>query len=549
LLKRRGMMLRSALFVPFTLFFLSNCVVDDPVLDDEPALGETAENLIGPGGGDDPGCTIPATPTLAVQSTTSSSVTLVARSACENAGTAIERRLGTTGTFVRLINPPLWDTPYIDPGRTPQTQYCYRVIANIGTSTRTSNIACGTTKMAPPTAPSPVTITNITSMSMTLSFTDRSTTEDGFKVYHRAGTGYDTPTTIATTSKTGTGAVHTLVLNPTGTGNGHGTHCYLVNAYHADGQAWGTEVCAKLQTLADPPADAVQWRWIPQTGSETDLLLARKRGTLLSDSAWAYLHYYSRWWGVSLGWDDDYDWYDFEIERAPGSSLAPIVDGEQVAIKVDGGGYLQYEQRNWGINLGFSSTPKYQWRLRRLPGASGDREGYQMTGTNFAIRNDVANDYLVYGDRSNGVHLKWYSDTVETQAPPPGMQLVTDSIWLTAGNQNGWVVWQGGIGGSNDDGELQKLSLPSTTNLAGFFFLKGSAGGDKCVTADSTNGVYVRAGEAMKEGQKMVLWGDSTPSIPLTLRGCACFTSGCPLIPPPGQPYPQAIVNVEWISN
>jgi hypothetical protein len=208
-----------------------------------------------------------------------------------------------------------------------------------------------------------------------------------------------------------------------------------------------------------------------------------------------------------------------------------------------------YETRTWGINLGFSSTPRYEWRLRRPSNASGDREGYQLRPEFVAISNSVAGDFLVFGSRSVGVQLKWYRDTIEEQAPPPGMQLVTDSIFLRASNPDGWVTWSGSIGGQWDDGELERIALPSNTNLLGFFFLKGNTSARECRSVDTTNGVFVARGAQMSAAQKDKLFGNDRPSIPLTLRGCACFANDCPLTWSESTNPPDAVVTVEWIAN
>src|SRR5678809_246772 len=86
-----------------------------------------------------------------------------------------------------------------DTGRSPLTDYRYRVLAyNAGGNSAYSNIANATTLAPPsPAAPSGLTATPISSTQVDLSWTDNSTTEDGFRIERCQGTGCTTFTEVA----------------------------------------------------------------------------------------------------------------------------------------------------------------------------------------------------------------------------------------------------------------------------------------------------------------------------------------------------------------
>ena len=76
-------------------------------------------------------------------------------------GVKIERKLGTTGTFVEIARTGVDSVSYADSALAFATQYCYRVRAyNAAGDSAYSNEACGTTGANPlPAAPSELTVT------------------------------------------------------------------------------------------------------------------------------------------------------------------------------------------------------------------------------------------------------------------------------------------------------------------------------------------------------------------------------------------------------
>jgi hypothetical protein len=79
--------------------------------------------------------------------------------------------------------------------------------------------------------------------------------------------------------------------------------------------------------------------------------------------------------------------------------------GDRVALYVQGGAYVKYGEREQGINLVWSSTRVYDWEfVGGTPGAP------VVTGTPYfhGLRNTTVQQFVVYGERRNGINLVWY---------------------------------------------------------------------------------------------------------------------------------------------
>jgi hypothetical protein len=109
--------------------------------------------------------------------------------------------------------------------------------------------------------------------------------------------------------------------------------------------------------------------------------------------------------------------------------------GEAVAIKVWGGGWLKYGHQTWGVDLQLSPTPVYEWYAIGLQGdiSESTRAGYDLgDGGTFALWNSAAQAYLVHGDQTFGVDLKWYKvgggSPTPTPTPPPPHGVKSESV-------------------------------------------------------------------------------------------------------------------------
>lgn len=79
--------------------------------------------------------------------------------------------------------------------------------------------------------------------------------------------------------------------------------------------------------------------------------------------------------------------------------------GVRFALEVAGHGYIRYENRRYGINLGWSEDPVLEWEFRRA-GAAGDVD----PGLPLALYNRTAADCVVYAEREYGINLRWARD-------------------------------------------------------------------------------------------------------------------------------------------
>ena len=202
-------------------------------------------------------------------------------------GFKIERCQGAGCTTFTEIGSVLANVvTFSDTGRSPSTDYRYRVLAyNAGGNSAYSNIANATTLAPPPpAAPSGLTATPISSTQVNLSWTDNSGSEDGFRIERCQGAGCTTFAEIA--------AVGPNVLTYNDTGRAPSTdYRYRVLAYNAGGNSAYSNI-ANATTLAPPPPAApsgltatpisstqVDLSWTDNSTSEDGFRIERCQGT------------------------------------------------------------------------------------------------------------------------------------------------------------------------------------------------------------------------------------------------------------------------------
>ncbi|HUP01123.1 MAG TPA: fibronectin type III domain-containing protein, partial [Gemmatimonadota bacterium] len=127
---------------------LSDCERDDVVA----TLGTRYGIAVGVTGGD---CTPPAAPTnLGASAVDHQRIDLAwTDNATTEEGYRIERRQGQTGTWneIGTVGPDVTVYTDTDPALTPQTEYCYRVVAfNSNANSDYSNVSCVTTQTIAP---------------------------------------------------------------------------------------------------------------------------------------------------------------------------------------------------------------------------------------------------------------------------------------------------------------------------------------------------------------------------------------------------------------
>jgi hypothetical protein len=123
-----------------------------------------------------------------------------------------------------------------------------------------------------------------------------------------------------------------------------------------------------------------------------------------------FLQHESQTCGINLGWTDDAEpatahkvrrWF---FARASGNT-GPLVYGESIAM---GNGmdpsFIRYGSRTLGINLEWSNTPVYEWKLAgKAAGTVVDPDDY------LAIYNEKAGEFFIFFDRTKCGDIGWPS--------------------------------------------------------------------------------------------------------------------------------------------
>jgi len=147
---------------------------------------------------------------------------------------------GALGTFTLLATTAAGVTAYRDQGLEPSRHYCYqaravRASGNNALYSAFSNTACATTLAPPPPPPPPppaaasgTIAAPLTSNRVSLSWTDNSSNEDGFRIYGSidGGAVWDLAGTVGANNKYG--ETYAVAEQPV---------CYRVVAFNAGGEA------------------------------------------------------------------------------------------------------------------------------------------------------------------------------------------------------------------------------------------------------------------------------------------------------------------------
>jgi titin len=111
---------------------------------------------------------------------------------------------GPAGTFIPIAATTANAASYNDPGLMPVTQYCYRIRALRSSAGNTaysafSNTTCATTPAVPtpPASASDVKVVATISSGVTVSWTDNSSNEDGFRISRYDGSSWQLVATVA----------------------------------------------------------------------------------------------------------------------------------------------------------------------------------------------------------------------------------------------------------------------------------------------------------------------------------------------------------------
>jgi hypothetical protein len=260
-----------------------------------------------------------------------------------------------------------------------------------------------------------------TASSVTVKWYDRSNDELGFKVFRRDLSGnWQLVDQIGSRDVIGSG-------NQTGdyswvdTSTNISGQCYKIAAYNTVNSGYTAEECTvRPDPSRFPQTVAVtvpSWTGLSAVNDGTGILANVGIGSLSNLGPGQYLQYgEQRWAGANLTWGNSSLW---KVEAQGGPHL---MKGQAVALRVWGGGWLKYQDQTWGVSLGLSDTPVYEWYVigRENDPSKRTWAGADLTdGGTFALWNSTAKSYLVPGYQAFGVGLNWYDGSSPSPNPTP----------------------------------------------------------------------------------------------------------------------------------
>ena len=129
--------------------------------------------------------------------------------------------------------------------------------------------------------------------------------------------------------------------------------------------------------------------------------------TILDIVGKQHLRYQSgRPYGINLGWNvAQPNPANITFVTSEGGAIRY---GQDVAIKVEGGRFLVNKSRDSGINLDWSTTPVYEFRLEGGDGVVQRGQTVRILNTSTVAKPD--HDSVVYCQREYGVNLAWSKD-------------------------------------------------------------------------------------------------------------------------------------------
>ncbi len=176
-----------------------------------------------------------------------------------------------------------------------------------------------------------------------------------------------------------------------------------------------SSIPGETQAAEIAPRTAVEWQF--QDSNRLEPVNNGGQYTLWNSEKKNCVKHGDRNHGIKLVWADTVSPNNIRIERPKPTPRTPprrppVVFGERVAIHVEGGGYLVYQDgdREEGLNLRFveASTPEiYQWEVRGT--TTSPDLAYTKRGV--ALFNTKKGDYVVHAKRDNAIDLGWQRST------------------------------------------------------------------------------------------------------------------------------------------
>ncbi|MBL7814571.1 MAG: hypothetical protein JNL70_06165 [Saprospiraceae bacterium] len=149
-----------------------------------------------------------------------------------------------------------------------------------------------------------------------------------------------------------------------------------------------------------------QYQWtIKQTAqSSKDTLLSNEKYYLWNEISKKVLGYKSQKKGINLAWLSPQKTKQNIIFKDCDTD-GVLTERDSVAICVEGGAYLRYGAREYGINIVWSQTPVYEWALMSQNEAITTSV---QSPKKYALYNRTKQAYLIYAEKYDvGVLLQW----------------------------------------------------------------------------------------------------------------------------------------------
>jgi hypothetical protein len=233
-----------------------------------------------------------------------------------------------------------------------------------------------------------------------------------------------------------------------------------------------------------------------------------------------YVMYGRRKYGINLVWTKSTSfgtegWKPFYFSRKNKDDKSLLKYGELVAMNAHRGGYIKYKKRRNGINLVWSKTPVYQWKI------TGGEIGMEIEATHGAVGlyNTKHKDHIVYCKRSRGINLRWAKDCESKKSKKKEISFVytVKALETSEGVRPYSLTWNPGPPNNAYMKSLQIIKPAGFPTFTAFLFKKGEALRN---CGMSSAGITLNEGDKISGKQLKTLYGTEKPRPPVNILAC-----------------------------